>query len=282
MFSAIYDIEQSKYSRYGVYLHGQHFWGTVLLAFLLHLGGVALYHLLPSESIQEIPVRVLNVKLGGVTFPEPSQPANSFSAAAAEFAEKIKGAKEIPLEEMEAGQSVSALSAFEKQIDPTTQPKSVRKPAAGNNGQAAAKKDRRAPQEPIMKSEPAKRYYRDPAAESKTSGAAEGQADGNSASASAEVRNRYTQTLSLWIDKHKIYPTEARANGLGGQVLLRIRINRQGRITRYYLEKSSGHDSIDRAISTMVDAANPVPEVPVNYPDPRPYLEFIIPINFKP
>ncbi|MDG1287597.1 MAG: TonB family protein [Rickettsiales bacterium] len=105
---------------------------------------------------------------------------------------------------------------------------------------------------------------------------------GNSGSKKAEIQKRYTQTISLWIDKHKVYPDAARSKGEGGKVVLRIRINRQGRVLRYLLEKSSGSEAIDRAITQMIDAANPLPSVPGDYPDNKPYLEFLIPINFIP
>ena len=105
---------------------------------------------------------------------------------------------------------------------------------------------------------------------------------GNSSSKGAEAQKRYTQTISLWIDKHKVYPAAARAAGEGGKVILRVRINRQGRVLRFLLEKSSGSEAIDRAITQMIDAANPLPAVPSDYPDNKPYLEFLIPINFIP
>ena len=47
------------------YLSGYHFVATLLAALFLHLIGGAIYYLAPTQQIEEIPVRVLNVKLGG-------------------------------------------------------------------------------------------------------------------------------------------------------------------------------------------------------------------------
>ncbi len=270
--SAIYDIEQGKYSQYGAYLHERHFIATLLLALVLHLGGFGIYKLLPKTEVQEIPVRVLNVKLGNVNIPPPPSSNNSFNKAMSEFAAKIKNAESIPLKEVELVYKRSNTTTNNKNTHknklPHYQP-TPKKQSHAYNKSKAAKKYYRAMQHPQINTADDKSLK-------------PGSNDGNANTNSAAIKSRYTQTLSLWIDKHKIYPQEARAKGHGGKVLLRIRINRQGRITRYYLEKSSGHESIDQAIRFMVDAANPVPPVPDDYPDKSPYLDFIIPINFKP
>lgn len=286
MENSIKQIRESQYGRFGSYLNQQHFFGTIFLAFILHAGGVALYQILPREAIEMIPVRVLNIKIG-----------------------KIPTASDAPAEENIIKRS-SKVSSFDRKESsspkPAPQPKAI--PAKVVAPKAAVPK-------PIIKSEVvaakpapassqplktisevardaslAKQYIReDTVGDAPKTGeikggmpAGYGSPLGNSTAASAEIEKRYTQTLSLWINKFKIYPVEARKAGLGGTVMLRLRINRQGRIMQYYLEKPSGHQVIDQAISSMVNAANPVPAIPQNYPDARPYLEFLIPIHFKP
>lgn len=96
----------------------------------------------------------------------------------------------------------------------------------------------------------------------------------------AEIMSRYTQLISLWIQKFKIYPEEARAQGLKGSTVVRIRIDRRGNIRYYALERSTGIEVLDRASIDMIKRANPVPAVPTDYPAGEAF-EFLIPVNFS-
>jgi protein TonB len=307
-------ITTSSYGRFGSYLEQQHFFGTLLLAFLLHLGGIALYQILPKEAVEIIPVRVLNIKIGQ---PVVHNPAPQPIAAKKGEGQDVKNTRDL--------RTPVAL----KKPAPVIQNKPKPKPQPVVKPQPVKRAIPKPPQKPIVKKAvvkpqpkipeatkgisiaeaaleqkarealtskqyvredelPENRYKPTATDENGAKGQAkgekggEGSAIGNSTLGDAEIESRYTQTLSLWLNRYKVYPVEARTAGLGGTVMLRIRINRQGRIMRYYLERASGHEVIDRAISTMVNAANPVPAVPANYPDPRPYLEFLVPIHFKP
>lgn len=334
MFSAVRNIENSEYARFGQYLHERHFAGVFMLAFFLHVMGAAVYYLVPRAVVEEIPVRVLNVKLGGKVnsaaitsddvnrlfakrrLAETAQVAEASPVTAIEPKKevvekrpepepKVETPKPEPVKQepkpepkkVEPPKQEVARAALETpkpkaEITPPPPPKpapvkTVEKKASVKTAPkppAAPKVERR---QAVERAKP-RRYVREsqltaqlkPATGQSVQG--EGSPLGNSDSASAEIQRRYTQTISLWIDKHKVYPEAARARGEGGKVILRIRINRQGRILRYLLEKSSGSDAIDRAITQMIDAANPLPAVPLDYPDNKPYLEFLIPINFIP
>ncbi len=96
----------------------------------------------------------------------------------------------------------------------------------------------------------------------------------------AEMVSRYTQLISLWIQKFKQYPEEARANGIQGMTVVRIRIDRRGNIRYQALERSTGSKILDRAAVEMIRRANPVPAVPDDYP-PGEISEFLIPVNFS-
>lgn len=93
-----------------------------------------------------------------------------------------------------------------------------------------------------------------------------------------EIRDRYEQQISGWIQRHKIYPAEA--GGREGRVVVRMRIDRNGVVRYYALEQSCGIPAIDNAALDMVKRANPVPATPVNYPAGN-LIEFLIPITFK-
>ncbi len=103
---------------------------------------------------------------------------------------------------------------------------------------------------------------------------------GNSTEADAEVMARYEQLISLWIEKHRIYPQQAREMGLQGEAVIRIRIDRAGNIHQISLHKSAGDPLLDRAALQMAQKANPVPAVPENYPAGEAF-EFLVPVSFK-
>jgi TonB family protein len=94
-----------------------------------------------------------------------------------------------------------------------------------------------------------------------------------------EVTQRYTQVLSLWLYKYRDFPEIARRQGLTGKALIRLRIERTGRILFYQLDRSTGQPMLDTAIRDMVYRANPVPEAPGHFPGGS-QLEFLIPIAF--
>lgn len=93
-----------------------------------------------------------------------------------------------------------------------------------------------------------------------------------------EIRERYEQQISGWIQQHKLYP--AQANGAEGRVVARMRIDRSGYVRYYAIEQSSGNSVLDAAAIDMIRRANPVPAVPANYPAGS-LIEFLIPITFR-
>lgn len=93
-----------------------------------------------------------------------------------------------------------------------------------------------------------------------------------------EIRLRYEQQISRWIQQHKLYP--AAAMGHEGKAIVRMRIDRSGYVRYYALEQSSGNQVLDVAAVDMIRRANPVPAVPPNYPAGN-LIEFLIPITFR-
>lgn len=332
MFSAINNIENSEYAKFGRYLHEQHFIAVFLVAFLLHVMGAAIYYIMPQEQVIEVPVRVLNVKLGGqpdatvITSSDIkrlfskrrlAEPAASDAPAAIQpkfkknVVEKRPEPKKLEKPKKDVARAALETPKPKAEITPPPKPEPVKdqvkvekkkpahkaKPKVKSKVKAKPKVKAKAKTKHKVKARPKaktktigkpKRYVRASQLTAKIGGTAKkgimggGSVIGTSNSAKAEIQSRYTQTISLWLNKYKVYPEAARSRGEGGKVILRVRINRQGRVMRYLLEKSSGSEAIDRAITQMVDAANPLPAVPVDYPDRKPYLEFLIPINFIP
>lgn len=304
MHTAIHSIENSEYAQFGRYLHQRHFFSILLVAFLLHALAIAIYYLMPQQEVEEIPVRILNVRLGGgdqaasaITSADVNRLfserrlAKQANAANAAAPETPPPAASQPVESEPV--SERALETPKPKVNKTT-PATTKKEAVKSKRAVAEtpkpvitqpKATPKTVAKPKEKAKP-KRYVRENQIDSKAQSPLEalGSRLGNRTRSDNDtaIKSRYTQDISLWLDKHKTYPAAARMQGIGGKVILRIRINRQGKVLRYMLEQSSGSDIIDRAITQMVDAANPLPAVPTDYPDNRPYLEFLIPINFIP
>lgn len=91
------------------------------------------------------------------------------------------------------------------------------------------------------------------------------------------IRARYEQEISVWIERHKLYPADA--GRASGRVVLRVRVDRQGYVRYYAIEQSSNNPALDRAAIEMIRRANPVPAAPINYPSDT-LIEFLIPIQF--
>lgn len=90
---------------------------------------------------------------------------------------------------------------------------------------------------------------------------------------------RYEQLISSRIQQFKHYPPAARATGAQGEGVVRLRITRRGKIIYSSLERSTGSEALDAAIMEMVEAANPLPPVPEEYPGGY-LVEFLIPVSF--
>ncbi len=95
---------------------------------------------------------------------------------------------------------------------------------------------------------------------------------------SAEATARYEQLLVAWLEKHKKYPRRAKRLRIEGEAVLRILINRAGETQQVTLEQRTGNRLLDKAALDMAQRANPFPPMPDN--DPRPELEFMVPVAF--
>lgn len=90
---------------------------------------------------------------------------------------------------------------------------------------------------------------------------------------------QYEQLLRAWLEKQKIYPRHAQRLRIEGEGMLRILIDRRGRIQRIALEKRTGNRLLDKAALKMARRADPFPPIPEN--DSRRELDFIVPVVFS-
>lgn len=249
----------------------------VVLAAFLHAAAVYAWYLMPKMRVVDIPVRALNIRLGDgdVLSPEALQ-AQPNAGNYDKVENTISRLVRDPAQEEVRTQSVArsmekAMNFFDKTPTPNVFDKGKYKffdrRSEGVNIAA-----------PVAAVE-VKQFVRD-----LSSPATPTQSDvviqGNSKDPQAEMISRYEQTISLWIQKFKIYPEEARAGGMEGETVVRIRINRRGDVHYYALERTTGYQVLDRAALDMVRRANPVPAVPSDYP-PGEVLEFLIPVSFN-
>lgn len=93
------------------------------------------------------------------------------------------------------------------------------------------------------------------------------------------VRASYEQRLAAWLDRHKLYPSMARRRRMEGEALLRVVIERDGKLRFRALEEASGYLLLNQAALEMVERADPFPAVPDEITGPT--FEFLVPVEFR-
>jgi len=89
---------------------------------------------------------------------------------------------------------------------------------------------------------------------------------------------RYEELIVAWLERHKKYPRRARRLRIEGEGMLRILIDRAGRLQRVELVRRTGNRLLDRAALEMARRADPFPPLPEG--DTSPSREFIVPVAF--
>ena len=265
-----------------IYLTRQHFFAMLCVALAVHLVLGVSWALSPALKVNKVPVHVLNIKLGS------GDVMAMVSSGMAEDASK------------------ATLSKVSRQPNPTPPPREDQRQES-----MAAKKSGKQPRQQNAKSEASARQaaqqrgrhnaiqayaptgsatnaplssHARPSQYVRRSGDARGEGDGsavgNSLDAEAQVMQRYTQLISLWINRQKAILNRAVQPGMRGNVVIRLRIDRMGKIHFFKLDKATGVPAVDAAAADMVRAANPVPPVPSNYPGGN-MFEFLIPVGYS-
>lgn len=228
----------------------KYFFAAVGIALVLHITGAFIWQLIPKPQVIDIPVVPLNIKLGnGDTLSAEEIKGIAPGAANNSDVEKTLAslvrdvARDQARAEAIAGSLDQAMKDLNKAASAEALDQSISKPAAQPH-----------------------QFVREVPAPAPTR--------------NSEAVVRYEQTISLWVQKFKLYPEAARAAGMEGETVVRVRIDRQGNIRHYILERSTGYSELDRAAIDMIRRANPVPAVPTDYPAGE-LLEFLIPVNFR-
>lgn len=90
--------------------------------------------------------------------------------------------------------------------------------------------------------------------------------------------SEYLSRLQTWLRQHKEYPRRARFRRQEGTTFLRFVIDRDGRLRDYGIEKSSGHELLDRAVIDMIERSRPLPPIPSHLE--RSSLALTVPVQF--
>jgi|GEM_PF-972350 len=265
MFFAPPEVKSlSKYSEFGSYLGNKHFAAMLGLAIFVHLSVIYIYSMVPHQEVKKIEVRTLNIKLSGGGIGDIAEnPGFSPLDAGAIVSTEAK------LENSEIGK-ISSLSIdkSDKQIVSILQDNVVSKKSSASSAPVV-----------IKPSYQPKKYVR--ASEEELSSKLPGNGSGIKGSKNGdEIVRRYEQEISLWVARHKVYPESAKKQGIEGNAIVRIRVNRNGSIIYSSIEQSSGNNTIDDAVMEMVRQSDPVPHIPDDYPQGS-QLEFLIPVSFN-
>jgi len=247
-----------------------HFCYTLLAAFILHLTIYGIWLLTPRDQVMDVPVRVLNIKLGDSddNDQDNAQPNRDNTSSVENIISKV--VHEAQNDPAKSDVAVKAVEkAFAMHEDKKMVPARLEKMMATKSKPFDMRAEGVATAAPVM-SVVEKQYVRE---------TAPGSPLGNSTTSNAEVMARYEQLISSWIDKFK--PDKLMVSGQPDKVTasVRIRIDRRGNIRYMELEQSSKFIVLDSAALDTVRRANPVPAAPADYPAGE-SIEFIVPIVF--
>lgn len=103
---------------------------------------------------------------------------------------------------------------------------------------------------------------------------------GNSVDKNTDKIASYEQMLSLWLDKFKRYPSDAKESDIiiSGEVF--IKIDRNGKVLLSKIIKSTGYPQYDKALMKMLVDADPVLPVPIDYHSDKKTFSYKIEFEF--
>ena len=100
-----------------------------------------------------------------------------------------------------------------------------------------------------------------------------------SAEAIAAATTTWQSRLQAHLARFKRYPPEAQQRHQEGTPLLRFTMTRDGRVLASHLERSSGHEALDREAVDLLQRAQPLPPLPGELP--RATIDLVVPLRFQ-
>lgn len=89
----------------------------------------------------------------------------------------------------------------------------------------------------------------------------------------------YMARLRYWLERHKIYPEDARRRRMQGIVRLYFRVTRDGAVAARELREGSGHAPLDAEALEMLHRAEPLPAFTEGMAGG--YLDVVVPVRFS-
>ncbi len=89
----------------------------------------------------------------------------------------------------------------------------------------------------------------------------------------------YEQLLASWINRFKRYPEAAMRRRIEGDVLLQVKIARNGEVVAHKIFRTSGNSLLDTEAENLIARANPLPAMPKEISDRQ--FEFLAPVSFS-
>ncbi|MCH2548363.1 MAG: TonB family protein [Alphaproteobacteria bacterium] len=265
-----------------MYLNRSHFVAMVMVALAVHLVLGVAWILSPGLKVTQVPVHVLNIKLGSgdlsamtsIAMPDDkaSEQANVSSDPQPSPPPRENARSQDPAP-VKTVPDKTKRTQTQKNSTPTNsaalnKSRANRSRNFRNNGNVTAS--------PLSSNAKPTQYVR---RSGDARGAGRGSALGNTVDPEANVMQRYTQLISMWINRHNAIMNRAVQPGMKGNVVIRLRIDRMGNIHHFSLDKATGVPIVDAAAADMVRAANPVPPVPSDYPGGN-MFEFLISVGY--
>ena len=251
----------SQYSQFGSHNARTEFLATFTLTVLLHIIIVAIYSMSPREEATKVTVRVLNIKFSGDSAGEDNEPQGGKNTPSSQTG--IFGGANI-----QNGIATQAAGSDNNQVIEI-----INKGIAKQRIVKAPDVQKNDTVDTIAKP---KKYVREGQSEVDLTRSGNGKGNGSGITGSKEgdeIIERYTQEISLLVEKHK------RLNqNLDGKTLVRMRVNREGTILFRKIEVSSGNTTIDQAALEMIDTTGKLPAFPEKYPEDE--MEFLLPVSF--
>ena len=262
MFFAPPEVKSlSRYSQFGSHDAGREFAITLAVTLLLHLVIIGIYSMAPREEIVKIPVRVLNIKFSGDSAGEED---------AQEAGSPARPSRDVPYSSS-LSQGVAGVGGKYSTENDKNQVIEIINKGIGKKPLTKQEENNNSP----SSSKPRK-YVREGQSEVDIARSGNGKGNGSGITGSRggeEIVARYTQEISLLVEKHKKLN-----QNLDGKTLLRVRVNRQGNIIFRKIEVSSTNEAIDKAALDMIDDTGKLPFFPEDYPEDE--MEFLLPVNF--
>lgn len=264
-----------------IYLNRQHFAAMVCVALAVHIMLGVSWALAPEAKVNKVPVHVLNIKLGagdsmaGTLSPVSMEESRAIAASVSRHPNPVPPPRENERQGKKEPAPAKKSPEPAKQAakaDPAPTERHVAQERGPSNRVRTVSGVHNTP---LASDARPSQYVR--AGDAR--GSADGSAIGNSLDAEAQIMQRYTQLISMWINRQKAVFDRAIQPGMRGNIVIRLRIDRSGKIHFFKLDKATGVPAVDAAAAEMVRAANPVPPAPSNYPGGN-MFEFLIPVGY--